>query len=332
MPSKQEVVDALQDARGNASEAARILGCSRGAVLHHRRKLNVAELPDREVPIDTIIQRHINDFARLQEAEQARELIPVTVEEKKPYGILHFGDLHLDNPGSDVRRAFALAEVVRGTDGLYAGEIGDATDNWKGRLCDEYANSRNTRTDGIRLYEAWLKRLDFRNTLLYANEGNHNAWSESGCDPIEWLLRSGMAPYEPGIRLLFQHNNGVNVVLNTRHDFPGHSMHNTAHGPNRAMSRWADHIAICGHKHEAGYNIIQSPVPESGIGMGRISHCIRLGSFKRYDKYAKRKGFSQQGLSPVCVTIIDPNAKDEVGLIGVDFCVERAIRTLKGMR
>ena len=94
--------------------------------------------------------------------------------------------------------------------------------------------------------------------------------------------------------------------VNARHDFPGHSQWNTAHGPAKAVQMgWRDHILTCGHKHTSGYQLLKCP------STGLISHAIRVAGFKILDRYAKELGLPNQNISPSCVTIIDPQYEDD---------------------
>ena len=54
---------------------------------------------DDEEPIEDILARQRKGFERRAKAASSRKWFPVKVHETKPYGILWFGDPHIDNGG-----------------------------------------------------------------------------------------------------------------------------------------------------------------------------------------------------------------------------------------
>ena len=59
---------------------------------------------------------------------------------------------------------------------------------------------------------------------------------------------------------------------------------------------------------------------------------LQVASYKRYDRYAREKGFRDQSLSPCVVTIINPDATDPVDFVQVFWNTETAVRYLKMLR
>lgn len=154
-----------------------------------------------------------------------------------------------------------------------------------------------------------------------------NCWAGDG-DPLDHMVRSLDGVVEPhGARLNLRFPNGRQVRINARHDFRGHSMWNTAHGPAKAAQMgWRDHILTCGHKHTAGYHPVMDPAS------GLISHAIRVGAYKRIDDYADANGMIDQNFSENITTVINPAAKDEKDLVTVIFDVETAADFLTFLR
>jgi hypothetical protein len=84
------------------------------------------------------------------------------------------------------------------------------------------------------------------------------------------------------------------------------------HGVAKAAQMgWKDHILVCGHKHTTGYTIVKDPASEL------ISHCIRVGTYKKHDEHARAEGFPDHNISSCCVTVIDPEATLERNLVTV---------------
>ncbi|HVM91388.1 MAG TPA: hypothetical protein VMT67_01180, partial [Terriglobales bacterium] len=294
-----DLIDAVA-AHGGIRPAARALGIPESTL---RSRLKASELeiqhPESgELPIDELIERRKQEFARKHRHEQSRKLIPVKVKNLGPIGLLHFGDPHLDDPGCDIGLLESHMKLCQTVDGLYGVNVGDTLNNWVGRLRGIYGGQNVTEDEGWRLAEWFIQGVPW----AYIVGGNHDAWSGAG-DPLKWITAQAGALYQDSdVRIELQFANQRTVRINARHDFAGNSIYNPAHGATKALHFGIrDHIAICGHKHTSGYGILKDP--DSGITM----HAIQVASYKTYDRYAREKGFRDQHLSPCAVTVIDPD-------------------------
>lgn len=323
----------------NEAAAARALGLNRATFQHRlltakmrlgteaqiKAKPFVAEeLPDELPTADELIQRRVKQFARKRAAEEARALIPIQVTCDGPIGIVHMGDPHVDDDGTDISLLQEHVAIINKTEGLFAGNVGDYSNNWVGRLARLYGQQ------SVSAAEAWVlvEWLITSVRWLYLVGGNHDCWSGAG-DPIKWMAKSARLQYEAhGMRLGITMPNGRVVRLNARHDFSGHSQWNTAHGPSKAAQMgWRDHILSCGDKHTSGYNVVRDPMS------GLISHALRVGSYKTYDRYGKEKGFPNQTFMVAPVTIIRPQyADDDNRLVSVHFDPGTAAEFLTWLR
>jgi hypothetical protein len=276
---------------------------------------SVEHPPTEPIDSDELVARRKVQFARKRQCEIERALIRVKVNIDGPIGILHFGDPHVDDDGTDIDALERHTDLVRNTPGLFAGNVGDTTNNWVGRLARLYGQQSTSAAEGWALAEWFVGRCRW----LYMVAGNHDMWSGAG-DPMMWIARQNGALYkETNVRLALDFPNGREVRVNVRHDFTGHSMWNPAHGSMRAAQQGVkDHILVNGHKHVTGYGIIKDG--HSGL----VSHCIQVGSYKIYDRYAQEKGFRDQSISPCAVTVIDPASPDEVGIVHTFWDAELA--------
>lgn len=247
--------------------------------------------------VEDLVEHRKRQFAKRKENEEARKLIQVKVNIDGPIGILHFGDPHVDDDGTDIIALEHHKKLCQTVEGLFAANVGDVTNNWVGRLAKLYGEQETSASQAWQLAEWLLKDLK----LLYLIGGNHDGWSGAG-DPLKWITRQSGSLYQSSeVRIALQFPNGESVRINARHDFAGGSQWNPAHGPMKSVFHGVrDHIAICGHKHKSGYGIIKDP--DSGIAC----HAIQVASYKLYDRYARDKGFRDQTLSPCVVTVIDP--------------------------
>lgn len=235
------------------------------------------------------------------------------------------GRVHLtgncDDDGCDIIALERHVEIVNKTKGMFAGNVGDTTNNWVGRLARLYANQATTASDAWRIAEWFVKSVPW----LYMIAGNHDMWSGAG-DPLRWMM-SQPDIYTPSqARLELQFMNGTVVRINARHDFVGRSEWNPVHALMKAASRgFRDHLFIAGHTHQSGYGLLKDP--DSGI----VMHCLRVAGYKVIDHYAKERGFLDSHISPCVVTVIDPDA-DPAGMIQVFHDPELAADYLTYLR
>lgn len=258
-------------------------------------------MPSPELTAEEILEYRMRKFERKRGYENARQLINVDVPICGPYGILHFGDPHVDDDGTDLRKLRHDINLVKETHGLFAANIGDTRNNWVGRLARLYGEQGLSAKEALILADWFLRQL--KGKWIYLIGGNHDTWSGAD-DPLEWISTQINALYETSeARLNLVSPRGASTIINARHDFKGSSQWNTAHPVMKAsMLGIRDDIFICGHKHVCGYGVVKSPDD------GRICHCLQIGSYKIYDRYARDKGFRDQDISPCVVTVIDPDA------------------------
>ncbi len=281
-------------------------------------------LPSPELTAEEIIEYRMRKFERKRSYEVARQLINVDVPITGPYGILHFGDPHVDDDGTDLRKLKHDIKIVKDTPGLFAANIGDTRNNWVGRLARLYGEQGVSAKEALILADWFLREL--KGKWIYLIGGNHDAWSGAD-DPLDWISSQINALYEPSeARLNLISPSGASTTINARHDFKGSSQWNVAHPVMKAsMLGIRDDVFICGHKHTCGYGVVKSPDD------GRISHCLQIGSYKIYDRFARDKGFRDQHISPCVVTVIDPGA-DLINRIQVFWDAEAGAEYLTFLR
>src|SRR5687767_14698814 len=126
------------DGRPNAKKIAREMGKPRQTIQDWIKTLDTApkiEFPafvidgDEDESILDILDRKAKHFERKAKAQADREWFAIKVNETKPYGVLLFGDPHLDDDGANIpllKRHLAIASRP----GVYCLNIGDTTNNW----------------------------------------------------------------------------------------------------------------------------------------------------------------------------------------------------------
>lgn len=267
-----------------------------------REEFEVDEIPSADRPIDEILDGRRKQFARMSRREESLKKVGVSINVDGPFGITFFGDPHVDDPGSDILALERDLDITRETSGLFAANVGDMNNNWIGRLGKLHGKQGVTEKEAWRLVEWMLGATDW----LFLIAGNHDCWSGDG-SPLHWMARQAdIGAFEAhGIRMGLRVGKRE-IIVNSRHDFPGNSMWNNAHGPMRAAQMgWRDHILTCGHKHTSGYGMVKDPAS------GRISHCIRVAAYKKIDDYAQAGGFLDGHISPSVTCIVQPDCDDD---------------------
>lgn len=280
--------------------------------------------PDTLGPVEDLITERKRKFAHVDKSKKARALIDIRVKINGPIAISHFGDPHVDDDGTDLALIEHHVETINRTKGMYAANIGDTTNNWMGRLARLYSEQSTSAQEAWQLCEWFVSSTPW----LYFLDGNHGAWSGAG-DPVKWMLKNCSGVHgNQAARLNLKFPNGRDVRVNARHDFRGHSMWNTAHGPAKAVQMgWRDHIAICGHLHISGYQVLKDPAS------GLVSHVLRVASYKKWDRYADDLGLPDQNIFANAVTIINPRyADNDARLIHTCFDVEEGAEYLTWLR
>lgn len=269
-----------------------------GRQIIEKQDYEFTALPDDDVPIEELIEQRKRKFLHKREHEEASKLIPIKVKLGGAIGLLHFGDPHVDDDGCDIEAIERHTALVNKTEGLFACNVGDTTNNWCGRLARLYADQSTSASQAWKIAEWFVGRCDW----LYMIAGNHDLWSGSG-DPLKWIAKQQNALYKSSeARIALRFPNGMEVRVNARHDHSGSSIWNPAHGPMKsAIMGTRDHIYVAGHKHESAYSVLKDAI--TGITM----HAVKVASYKVYDRYAKDRGFRDNALSPCVLTTINPD-------------------------
>lgn len=311
-------------ARGfNVSAAARDLEISRSAVRGRLRMIKskwpseaiisesnwtqptefeYPEIPEPEPSYEELKIRAVADFKILQANREASKLIQVKIKVQGPYGIMLMGDPHIDDSGTDWELLSKDIELVKSTPGLFGANVGDVTNNWIGRLARLYGQQNMSRNRAILMAEGFIREIPW----LWLDPGNHDLWSGAD-DPIKWITRfAGICYKWQGSRLQLITPNGRSIIVNSRHDHPGHSMYHSTHGPLKAaqFDSFHDDIYSCGHIHSGGYMYFVQP-------NGKKSHIIRLSSYKIYDNHKDEMGFRDHSM-PSAVIVVNPEIENQV--------------------
>jgi hypothetical protein len=275
-------------------------------------------------PIKQVIGRLAEDQARKAKRAAEEKWFRVHVRDKRPIGILWFGDPHLGTSTNwdALNRHVKHCATVKG---LYGANIGDTTNNWVGSLMRLAAEEDISRKTERRLAKWFLSEAGI--TWFLWLMGNHDEWNE-GADILRLMdihNRVPMFDWSAKIELVFP--NRVKIRVHAAHDFPGNSMWNSTHAPARAprmLGGGAD-LYACGHKHTWG--IQQFEMPDAG----KCPTAIRVRGYKTGDHYAKRLGFPEDENGFSILTIFDPTA-GPAGRVLSFADVDQGVKVLRSLR
>ena len=248
-------------------------------------------------PIEDLLARKKEHIKRAKAQEAWGKLIPVSINSDKPIAVTLVGDPHIDDDHCDIETLEADLDAVSRTQGMFAGHIGDLTNNWVGRLAKLYAHQRTTFDEGVRLTEWMLKRCP----TLFLVAGNHDMWN-NGMDILRFITKqAGVGHTRPhGARLALRWPNGEEIRIHARHDFRGGSIYSDTHGHKRALL-WGhkDHVLVAGHKH-----VDEARVEPSIDGMAHWM--FRVSGYKVIDDFAEENGFVPKRMAPSVTVVLDP--------------------------
>lgn len=266
------------------------------------KPFTVEELPDELPTAGELLTRRAKQLARKRNAKETRHLIPVRVNIDGPFGIAFVGDPHVDDDGTDIELLQQHIDIINKNDALLPVGIGDYSNNWVGRLARLYGQQSLSAAEAWVLVEWLVQSMKW----LALVAGNHDCWSGEG-DPLKWMSKAARVTYEAhGVRLGLTLPGGRVIRVNARHDFRGKSQWNTAHGIGKAAQLgWRDHILTAGHTHVSGIQVVRDPMS------GLISHCLRIGSYKLYDRYADEMGLPNQTFTVCPVVVVRPQFEDD---------------------
>lgn len=290
-------------------------------------QFEAAETPSELPSYEELVATRLKSTKRKLVAGKARELIDLKVHVRGPYGIALIGDPHIDNPGCNLQLLLDHTDLIARTPGLFAICVGDLQDNWIGRLARLWSGQGISAAESQVLVDGWLR--SFQHKLLALVLGNHDCWAAgmSGLNPTDWIKAMGTVQDAHGVRLRVTTDGGDVRTINARHDFPGRSQYNAAHGPNKSLLFGCrDDVAVAGHTHEFGFGVRLNPETRTPM------HAVRLGSYKHSDEYASQLGLMDNNVTECAVLMVDPAEPDPRHRTWIETNPFRAARVLTQMR
>lgn len=333
----REAVDALA-VHGSQNAAAKALGISRSAFQNRIMRADQSEIMarkteslnypafvtagDEDEPIEEILARKRRGFERKAKANADRQWFEIKVNERKPYGVLMFGDPHLDDDGCNIPLLERHLEIAA-KPGVYSLNIGDTTNNWVGRLERLYASQEASKNTGKRLVEWFM--FDSGATWLCWVLGNHDEWND-GVDFHMRLAKHKIPVIDWRAQFQLVHPNGTAARVDASHGRKGSSIWNNLHATLRAakLGEIAD-IFCTGHTHNYGLEHLEIAERKHDCWL------VQLRGYKFMDHYALTGNFAEHQLGSAVLAIVDP-AKDARTRVQCFEDVERGYQVLEMLR
>lgn len=262
--------------------------------------IEVPKLLDSDIPLAELKKRLIRDSQQKLDAHWQRQgYIPVNVKADGPIALAFIGDPHIDDSGCDHKQLYSDVDVIQKNEHIFSVGLGDYNNNWVGRLARLYAEQ------SVTIKQAWALVKDLIESIrpVALLKGNHNLWS-GGTDPLDWMVNGDSTITADWItKLEFHFPNEMRWRMMAAHNFPGRSMWNVLHGPQRkaTVTGARAHLYMAGDWHTWGVAQHED---------GETSHVYWLGRARGYkvaDGYATNLGHSPQRFGHTITAVIDPN-------------------------
>ncbi len=349
-PSESDLRAMFDDFGGNIAGIARHIDRPRSTVQDWYRKLGLAgtgrpgngaknnptpatddfepmeypTFPEDDVPVTAILDTMAKRFEKRHEYQKSKEWFKVKVNIEGPIGLTFWGDPHLDDNGCNIPLLRHHCDLHANNPALLSVNIGDTINNWTGRLAKLFAHQDTSQATAVRLAEWFLKDAGIRWAVWLM--GNHDMWGEfSEVLRAKNVTRLPMEDWQARFSLVFPNERECRIWA--AHDFKGHSMWNSLHGPQKAAHMKSEaHIYACGHTHN--YAIHQ----EESASRDFTYWLVRSRGYKYIDQYAELLGHfpQQEGASITCV--INPDAQSEAGFIQAFADMDAADSYLRHLR
>lgn len=254
-------------------------------------------------------KRAIAAHQRRIDRHSNRVISHTTSEPEQPFGLFFFGDTHIGSNGilaERMEREFEAMRQACETLGARLVFMGDAIENAKiiGKAAPAVYDQGIPPSP-----QRDVADLLFRPMAPYFVaflEGNHDS-RDAHSGGIGWLQTFAAdigVPYvsEAGCAIHLTHG-FQRYTIYAKHDWRGKSQINKANSLRRFWQEYPEwdnaDLGVLAHLHEPLYESVQQK--------GRRVHWIRTGSWKVYDHYAEKNGYSPE--VGVAVVIFWPNER-----------------------
>lgn len=282
-----------------------------------------AEQPP-EVDIDDLLEVRRQIFEKKLKKHDFERIRPISITIDGPIGIGFMGDPHIDSDGCNIKRLLEHQDLFDGRhEGLFAGCLGDISNNWQGRLARLWADQTTDGAQARALTEYFVQRIRW----LFFVFGNHDLWADNARLIEQMLMQNAAVVRDWRVRLGLKFPNGRALRIYVSHRFPGRSERVNNYGTIKAaLNDGTNDIYVAGDRHVSGYSFGRHP------GTRRIWHAVQVGTYKEIDGFGDEIGAEDHNLYQCPVALIDPYATDEINFVRFEFDPHEGADRLKWMR
>lgn len=327
-PAQERMLADRYPHEGASESLASDLGRTRSCLPKKAKQLGlsykgfeVAQPPSANREVGELLQALEAEYDRKAAHHEGKGDITITRNDSGPFAVAFFGDPHIGDPGTSIRRLRADMDLFKGRSDVLCINIGDITNNWIGSLERLYGVQAITKDEEKRVGRWLIGYIPWALVLL----GNHDMWQPIAQD---WCNDAGVvyASHGAKVRIMTPGNDPVRV--DCRHDHPGRSQFDPAFAQRKSIYRGnRAEIVVAGHIHTSGSGVVANGVAES------IGHSIRVGSYKEYDEYADAKGFAPDHVGPCVLCVVDPSLPEySPGRIVPFWDLERGLIYLEALQ
>ncbi|CAB4164494.1 DNA binding HTH domain, Fis-type [uncultured Caudovirales phage] len=296
---------------GNKEKAAKALGINPRTLKRYLNRYlaqnppveNITELPPDDISADEIWERAKRDSAvkvKYLEAEAGWRKQKLKV--KGPFGILFFGDPHLDDAHANFAKAEEHIAIANSSEAILSCNLGDTLNNWVGNLQRLYANQNMGATRALKIYEKFLNSVPWWLWIF----GNHCLWPTANSGLMRKLATEGASiAADWCVKVDLELPNGKHLKINAAHNFKGSSRFNQNHAlfvENLETGGEAD-IIVAGDHHVWQTDQVEHPKT------GRYTTIIRARGYKLGGEYERMLGFKNQKEGHAVFVIVNPDAE-----------------------
>jgi len=263
--------------------------------------LKMPEFPKGDMPVAELISSMSKRFAKRHEKHKSKQWFPIKVKDSKPFALAFVGDPHVDDDGCNWPLLERDIGLMRATEGVYAINIGDTTNNWVGRLIKKYADQETSKKTGYDLARYLMKDSGI-NWLMWLL-GNHDSWND-GAAVLGEMADGVTQIFDWHAKFQLVMPNGSTCPIWAAHSFKGTSIYNPAHGAMRAalFGQMCPRVLMQGHHHE--YHMTEGVYAD----LDMTYWAGKARGYKFIDDYADKLQFGQNSHGATVVAIIDPEA------------------------
>ncbi len=264
-------------------------------------ELHGDKLGDEVIDWAALKQEHQHKF-EVQEHKNTVAKERSIVFKDGPILLVFFGDQHIGNKGTDIKRMFKELIMAVQTPNTYVFMMGDVVDNF---IVSKLLAKNFTAAVGIdeqwKLARHYIEIAGPR--LLGAVAGNHGLWTQmlAGIDYEKEIVPRGVFYDTDQLDLRVQVDNAeFNLIL--RHQWRGRSELNDSHGLEKGVRmNYPDADIVVGAHTHPGAQVREFVHNE------RPKLAIQVGTYKMYDDFAKSKGFKPHDRSTGAGVVLYPD-------------------------